>query len=336
MERRLFIRNTGQVSLAIALLGATACVDSKSKKDKKTTDNELAENPFNPFFKLSLAQWSFHSAIMEGKMDPRDFAQKSEELGFEGLEYVSQLYKGILEKEDDAEEGLKKLVATLKANAEKYHQTNLDIMIDAEGDLASNKEEERAEAINNHKKWVDAAAELGCHSIRVNLFGSTNPDDWKTASIAGLKGLCAYAKTKNINILVENHGYLSSNSELLAEVMKSVKQVYENVGTMPDFGNFCLKRQGNELWGTPCVEEYDKYKGIKEMMPYAKAVSAKSYDFDDKGDETTIDFYKMMKIVKDSGYTGFVGVEYEGEHLSEREGIIATKKLLIKVAKEIG
>ena len=152
-------------------------------------------------------------------------------------------------------------------------------------------------------------------------------------SVKSLTDLATYAKAKGIDVIVENHGYLSSNTPVLVEVMKGVNM--DNCGVLPDFGNWCLKREGGDLWDTKCIEEYDKYKGVEQMMPYAKAVSAKSYDFDQEGNETTIDYQKMMQIVKDGGYKGYVGVEYEGTRMSEDEGIEATKALMLKVAKEM-
>ena len=204
-------------------------------------------------------------------------------------------------------------------------------MIDGEGDLSFNDETQTAEAIENHKKWIDAAQFLGCHSIRVNLFGETNPEDWKKNSVASLKALCEYAAPKNVNIIVENHGGLSSNGELLAQVMQEVNM--DNCGTLPDFGNFCVKREGGARWGAPCVEEYDMYVGIEELMPWAKGVSAKSYEFDENGDETKIDYYKMMDIVGETDFDGFVGIEFEGDVEDPIPGILATKALVTKAAQ---
>jgi sugar phosphate isomerase/epimerase len=206
-------------------------------------------------------------------------------------------------------------------------------MVDGEGDLAVPNEEERNQAVENHKKWVDAAEFLGADAIRVNLFGSDEPEEWKAASIDGLTKLSEYAAGKNINVLVENHGYLSSNAALLVEVMEGVNM--ENCGTLPDFGNFCLKREGGERWQAACIDEYPKYQGVEEMMPHAKAVSAKSYEFDENGQETTIDYGRMLQIVKDAGYTGFIGVEFEGQELTAEEGILATKDLLIEEGKKL-
>ena len=202
-------------------------------------------------------------------------------------------------------------------------------MIDGQGNLAVSDDQERQEAVERHFKWVDAAAAMGCHSIRVNLNGENDPEKWKMNSVDGLSKLATYAKTKNVNILVENHGGLSSNGVLHAEVMKTVNM--DNCGTLPDFGNFCITR--NEDGG--CKEMYDKYKGVTELMPYAKAVSAKSNDFDAAGNDINIDYVRMLKIVKDAGYIGFIGVEYEGSILGEEAGIIATKDLLLKAAKMI-
>jgi sugar phosphate isomerase/epimerase len=155
------------------------------------------------------------------------------------------------------------------------------------------------------------------------------PDAWTKASVDGLTQLSTYAKDKNINIIVENHGGPSSNAAMLAEVMKQVNM--DNCGTLPDFGNFCIKREAGDYYESKCLDEYDKYQGVRELMPYAKAVSAKSYNFDEEGNETVIDYAEMIKIVKEAGYSGYVGVEYEGNELSEEAGILATKELLEKL-----
>jgi sugar phosphate isomerase/epimerase len=205
-------------------------------------------------------------------------------------------------------------------------------MVDHEGDLADPDAVVRDAAVENHKKWIDAAAKLGAHSIRVNTFGTNDPKLWVPSVVDGLTKLSKYAATKNINVLCENHGWLSSDVPVLMEAIKKVSM--SNCGTLPDFGNWCTKRKDiNAKWGA-CAEEYpDKYQGIKIMLTAAKAVSAKAYDFDENGDETTLDFPRIIKMVKEAGYTGYIGVEYEGTRLPEQEGIIATKDLLLKSAK---
>ena len=326
--RKLFIRFS-QVSAVFFLFVLLSCNNVQKKEKVVKVETEHSE----PFFKLSLAQWSFNKHIRNGEMSPLDFAQKASELGFEGIEYVSQLYTNELKKDPDPKVAMQNLLDTLKMKSEKYNVRNVLIMVDGEGDLASTEEAIRNEAVDKHKKWVDAAVFLGCHSIRVNLFGTNDPKVWKKTAVDGLSKLAAYAIDKNINIIVENHGYLSSNAALLVEVIKTVNT--SNCGVLPDFGNFCLKRENGERWESKCIEEYDKYKGVTEMMPVAKAVSAKSYDFDENGDETTIDYKKMIQIVKNAGYTGFIGVEYEGNRLSEEEGTLATKNLLLKIAEQL-
>jgi len=307
------------------ILLTTAC----QKRSEKKSENMSAK----PYYKLSLAEWSIHKAIITKKLDPVDFAQKAKEMGFEGLEYVSQLYTNYLKKGNNPELAMQNLLDTLKMKSEKYGLENVGIMVDNEGDLASPDEEKRLEAVENHKKWIDAGNFLGCNYIRVNLFGSDDSSIWIETSAKSLKQLAIYAQTKGINVVVENHGYLSSNTPYLIQVIKKVNM--SNCGVLPDFGNFCLKRKANKRWDAPCIEEYNRYEGVKEMMPYAKAVSAKSYDFNEKGDETLIDYYKMLKIVKDSGYKGFIGIEYEGDRLSEYEGIMATKKLVLKAVAQL-
>jgi sugar phosphate isomerase/epimerase len=305
-------------------------VFTSCKKDQKTeTQVEVVENEVNdaPFFKLSLAQWSLHKYIFEQKGDPFQFAAMAKDMGFEGLEYVSGLYT----KEIEAL-GFDKTIDSLKSMSELSGMQNVLIMIDGEGDLADPNETARNKAVENHKKWVDAAQKLGCHSIRVNTFGTNDPEIWKVTVVDGLKKLSEYAATKNINVLCENHGWLSSDVPKLMAAIYAVNM--PNCGTLPDFGNWCVKRKEGSQWGE-CEEVYpDKYEGIKMMLTAAKAVSAKSYDFDENGNETTLDYPRIIQLVKDSGYTNFIGVEYEGERLPEKEGILATKNLLLKSAKE--
>lgn len=312
---------------SVLLLSLIACKNNSETNSEKVMNQE--EMTKAPFFKLSLAQWSLHKAILEDKThDPLDFASKAKEMGFEGIEYVSGLYTWHIDKM-----GMQPLLDTLKSRSEKAGIENLLIMIDGEGDLASPDEKERDEAVEKHKKWVDAAQFLGCHSIRVNLFGTRDADIWVDSSTDGLVKLSQYAATKNINVLVENHGYLSSNADLLKMVMMKVEMA--NCGTLPDFGNFCLEKEGGERWGAKCIKEYDRYVGVKKLMPWAKAVSAKSHDFDENGNETKTDYVKMLQIVKDAGYKGYIGVEYEGNILSEEDGIKATRDLLIEASKKL-
>jgi len=269
-------------------------------------------------FKLSLAQWSFHKALFAGELKHLDFAPKAASLGFEGVEYVNAFFK---DKATDFE-----YLKQMNEIAAKAGVRQVLIMIDGEGNLADSVNTVRETAIQNHKKWVDAAAFLGCHSIRVNLFGEGSAENVAEAAAMSLKALAGYAAGKKINIIVENHGGYSSNGAWLSGVMKKVN--LSNCGTLPDFGNFCMKRAGGGYWGSACVEEYDKYKGVEELMPFAKAVSAKSNNFDDKGVESDIDYKRMMQIVKDSSYSGFIGVEYEGEKIGEEQGIKLTRDLL--------
>jgi sugar phosphate isomerase/epimerase len=211
-------------------------------------------------------------------------------------------------------------------------------MVDNEGLVAAASDEERNAAVDNHKKWIDAAKFLGCHAIRINLFGSMetedNVDAWKSAGVDGLGKLAEYGADQEISVIVENHGGLSSHAGHLSEVLKQVDSKW--AGALPDFGNFCISHGENARWGDSCVEKYDTYKGVKELMPYAKGVSAKTYAFNENGDESSLDYMRLMKIVKDSGFDGgYVGVEFEGGSIPADEGIMATKNLLMKIRKEL-
>ena len=313
----------------LTILISTAFIScKKSAKEVVQTETIEVEVSTSPFFKLSLAQWSIHKFIQDEKGDPFLFASMAKDLGFEGLEYVSDLYK---DKIDQL--GFDKVIDSIKTMSDINGMHNVLIMVDGEGDLADPDEKVRNQAVENHKKWVDAAQKLGCHSIRVNTFGTNDPEVWKVTVVDGLKKLSEYAATKNINVLCENHGWLSSDTPKLMEAIHTVNM--PNCGTLPDFGNWCIKRKDGSTWGE-CLEEYpDKYEGIKMMLTAAKAVSAKSNDFDENGNETNLDYKRIIQMVKDSGYTSYIGVEYEGEQLGEKEGIIATRDLLLKAAKEV-
>ena len=249
------------------------------------------------------------------KLDNLDFAKVAREMGIEAIEYVNQFFK---DKAKDT-----KYLDEMKKRASDHGVKSLLIMCDGEGRLGDPDDAKRKQAVKNHHKWADAAKHLGCHSIRVNAASAGKFEEQVKLAADGLSQLSDYAKTLGLNVIVENHGGLSSNGAWLAKVMKTVGK--KNCGTLPDFGNFRVK--GDE-W-------YDRYKGVKELMPFAKAVSAKSHDFDEKGNETHTDYLKMMKIVKDAGYRGWVGIEYEGGKIDQFEGVKKTKKLLEKCREEL-
>lgn len=319
MKRRDFILKASQTGIAVSALGIYACKNSKENKIIK--EIEGIENSEELFFKISLAQWSYHRSLKSGAMDHLDFAAKSRSFGFEGIEYVNSFFKN---KAQDMSY-LKEM--NFRANAEG--QKNVLIMIDGEGALADADTKKRLKAIENHYKWVEAAHFLGCHAIRVNLAGGVEEDEAAKAGVDSLTKLSDFAKGANINVLVENHGGFSSNGSWMSRVFSQIEN--ENCGTLPDFGNFCIRKDKERN----CLEAYDRYKGMQEILPFAKAVSAKSYDFDADSNETTIDYKRVMQMVKDSGYTGFVGVEFEGKGIPEETGIKATRDLLIRVGKQL-
>lgn len=263
-------------------------------------------------FKISLAQWSLHKALFAGKLKNLDFAQQATtEYGIDAVEYVNQFFKD--KARDQA------YLAEMKSRAADQGVKNLLIMIDNEGFLGDPDNAKRTKAVENHYPWVEAAKYLGCHSIRVNAYSSVKvPEEAAKLATDGLRRVSEFAAPHQINVIVENHGGLSSQGDWLVGVIKAVD--LKNCGTLPDFGNF---------------DKYDRYKAVAEMMPFAKGVSAKSHDFDAQGNETKTDYRKMMKIVLEAGYHGYVGVEYEGSKLSEPEGIRATKALLERVGQEL-
>ena len=264
---------------------------------------------------ISLAQWSLHRKIFAGDMDHLDFARMSQGFGCVGLEYVNAFFK---DKATDVS-----YLKEMNSRAEDHQQKNILIMIDGEGGLAEKNAKKRLVNIENHYKWVEAAQVLGCHSIRVNLSGGEDRLEAQKAGIDSLNRLAEFAKSYDVSVLVENHGGFSSDGNWLSNVMQNVSR--ENIGTLPDFGNFCIERKEQE-----CISAYDRYQGMSELMPFAKALSAKSHAFDEQGNETQSDFFRMIEIAKKNQYSGYVGIEFEGTIDSEEEGIIKTKNLLDK------
>lgn len=289
--------------------------------------------PSGMFFDISLAEWSLHKAIFAGQMTNMDFPRVAkDDFGISAVEYVNQFFK------DKAQD--KTYLGELKSLTDGLGVQNVLIMIDGEGGLGDTSEASRKTAVENHYKWVEAAQFLGCHAIRVNAYGEGTAEAVQQAAVASLSELATFAKDFNISVIVENHGGYSSNGQWLAGVMAQVGM--DNCGTLPDFGNFCIKRtqpteNTPEGWArTVCEEEYDRYQGTQELMPYAKGVSAKSHVFDAEGNESQTDYRRMLQIVKEAGYRGYIGIEYEGSELDEYAGIRATKALLERIGADMG
>lgn len=281
----------------------------------------------NSGIEISLAEWSLHRALQAGKIDHLDFPSiAKKDYNISTVEYVNGFFGG--KKMDFKEAGKNSAYLTeLLKRSKDAGVFNHLIMVDDEGPLALPDDKVRLLAVDDHKKWVEAAKFLGCLTVRVNLHGDGSPDAKKTASIDSLSRLGDFAKPMHINIVVENHGHESSNGAWVADVMKQVNR--SNVGTLPDFGNFCLSQD----WGSTqdeCKDYYDRYQGVKEMLPFAKGVSAKTYDFDSNGEQTKMDYKRLIDIVKASGFKGYIGVEFEGNTQPEEEGIRKTKLLLEK------
>lgn len=298
VNRRDFIKQASAVGVA-AVAGET-----------------LANAAAKQVFKISLAEWSLHKALFKKELDNLDFAKTAkQEFGISAIEFVNQFFK---DKAKDMN-----YLKELNKRAKDYGVEHRLIMCDGEGALGDPDAAKRTQAVENHYRWVEAAKFLNCKIIRVNAQSRGSYEEQQKLAADGLRRLSEFGEKHRIYVVVENHGGLSSNGQWLSGVMKMVNHPY--CGTLPDFGNFRVSQ----------TENYDRYKGVAELMPFAKAVSAKTNDFDERGEDTQTDYHKMMKIVLDAGYRGFVGIEYEGEKMSEADGIKATKKLLERVHAEL-
>lgn len=291
------------------LASSLAVAGSLSLGRSRAADQEPAAKP--PLFRISLAEWSLHKTLFAGKLDNLDFPRVARErFGITAVEYVNQFFK---DKAKDAD-----YLADLAGRAADEGVQNLLIMCDGLGNLGDPDGKARTAAIENHHPWVEAARRLGCHSIRVNAASKGTFEEQQKLAADGLARLAEFAAQLELNVIVENHGGLSSDGTWLAGVIERVGR--PNCGTLPDFGNFGA---------------YDRYQGVAELMPFAKGVSAKSHEFDADGDEVRTDYRRMLKIVTDAGYRGWVGIEYEGGTLPEDEGVRATKRLLETVRTEL-
>lgn len=288
----------------------------------------IAYHKQDPFFEIGLAQWSLNKSLKSGKIDNLDFARIAREKFDIGIvEYVNQFF---INKAKDK----KYLSEMLNISNDNGIVNNL-IMIDSEGNLGDTNNRRRNKAINNHKKWIEAAKFLGCSHIRVNAAGDGSEQEVSKNASESLAALGEFSVDYDINVIVENHGGYSSNAKWLVEVIKNAG--LKNVGTLPDFGNFCIRSTPKDLsdWGATtsgCAEEYDRYLGVEELLPYALSVSAKSNDFDSDGNCIETDFSRMVNIIKNSDYRGYISIEYEGLNYSEEEGIRLTKSLLEREA----
>jgi len=323
MYRKQFIGTVG-LSLGGALMPFSRYSEFSSVKETE--------------FKLSLSQWALHRAIFgnskddynewqrllhsdpdklwQGNLHPLDFPKKAKELGFNAVEYVNSLIFGHAKD--------KKFLNELKSRTNSEGITNVLIMVDEEGYIGHPDSKERTKAIENHYKWMEASAHLGCSFMRVNAFSMGKAEEQKKLAAEGLRRLAEKAKEFNLYVLIENHGGMSSNADWLVETIKLADN--ELLGTVVDFDNFTFSE--DFIWGDGDI--YNRYIGVEKLMPFAKSVSAKTHAFDVQGFETTIDYTRMMKIVKESGFNDYICVEYEGSRLTEVEGILATKALIEK------
>lgn len=303
--RRSFIAKTTQGLFALSL--PVTALDFSWSNDKP---------------KLSLAQWSLHRALQKGDLKAHDFPRVSvEDFGIPAVEYVNQFYA---KKAKDT--------AYWKALANETRDmgvTNVLIMVDSEGDLGDPNKNKRLSAVDNHMKWVEAARILGCHSIRVNAFGKGKPKQLKAALVDGLGQLATRAWEQGIYVLIENHGLHTSDAGYMAAIITEVDN--PGLGTLPDFGNWCLNKEWGSTMGDACTENYGPVNGLKAFLPFAKGVSAKTYEFDAEGNETILPYKELLSLVKASGFDGHIGIEYEGSELSEAAGIRATRDLVTRI-----
>ncbi len=317
-NRREFVRRASISAFAVtgfsSALAGVAC--RASEEAASTADAVATGAAIAPWFRISLAEWSLHRALMAGEMTNLDFITEARSTyGIEGVEYVNAFFA------DKARDTT--YLQEMRTRCDGEGVESILIMCDNEGRLGDPDDAARTLSVDNHVKWIEAAVFLGCHSIRVNAASEGSWEEQSALAADGLHRLAGIGDEHGINVIVENHGGLSSNAAWLTETIQLGD--HPRLGTLPDFGNFRIA-EGD--W-------YDIYQGVEELMPLAKAVSAKSHDFDTDGNESAKDYLRLLGIVRDAGYRGWVGIEYEGENAPEPDGIRATKTLLERVRSEL-
>lgn len=303
-------------------LTTVAC---KEKTNKTATAEEPIEQVEEPVSvtkkgsktKLSLGQWSYHKELLAGKMSTIQFIEQAKYMDFEAVELVSQFFQ---DKVQDF-----KFLGEVKSTLTRTKVHPVMILVDGAGELGSSSEAKRKESVEKHKKWIKAASYLGCDFIRVNVYGDGSETEVLEACVKSLVALVNYGSRNKIQILIENHGGYSSDADWLAMLQRRANS--PNVHILADFDNWCMKRDNGKLWGGKCTDEYDRYDGMEKILPLAKGISLKSFDFDEDGNETKTDFSRMFKLIKSAGYEGYLGIEYEGEKFTPKQGVLKTRQL---------
>ena len=329
-KRRNFIQTTIAASLGIPLMGSNLISDSL------LNDQNI---------KISLQCYSFASSLFTKKMNIIDFPKiVREDFNIDAAEYWN---RPMVEKRRDSN-----FIRELNKRTNDYGLENTFMLVDLinfqtgeSKSLCSRDKIERNFAIEEHKEWIEFSKAIGCKGIRVNLWSDNmTRSEVKSISQDSLGELLEFSNKINMSIVIENHGGYTSDAKWLIDLIKSIN--HPKLGTLPDFGtrNFCIKRAPKTesgIFGSQCVDQYDKYKGVKEMLPYAKGISAKSHTFNNDGEEMSTDYKKMINLIKASGFNDYIAIEYEGaimalyakgnsKFLSSHEGILATKKLIEK------
>jgi len=306
--------------LAFSFIVCFLCINCKSSVQETKPIKKSALD-----HKLVLAQWSFNKELFANEMNTFDFIREASEMGFAGVEFVNQFF---IDKIEDTT-----YFDSLSIISKQVGIKNTLLMIDRAGNLGASNKEEREAAVLEHKKWMLAAAHLGCPNIRVNAHGDGSSDEVFEACKTSIAQLLIWGKQRKVGVLIENHGGYSSDGDWLLKLVDELKP--HGVSSLADFDNWCIERENGELWGAPCIKEYDRYLGVKQLLPSAKSVSVKAFDFDDNGLPIKTDFVKMFKLIQESGYDGYLAVEFEGHNIDAKKGILKTKALAEKFINEM-
>lgn len=320
MKRREFVTGLG-------LAGAAAVTGNLPSAETAP----IKPQPFT----IGLSQWAFHRAIfgdardhyrtfiknlhsdpdsvLAGEMDPRDIVWRARELDVGVVDLVNILWFG--HGED------KPWLNDFKTRARDANVTFGVLMCDQLARSGAADAKERRQSVEDHTRWMETAAELGCPFLRINPYGEGTYLEQCQRSAETLHALAERSADYGLEVIVENHGHPGSNGAWLAMLIEMAN--HSRVGTYTDLDNFFMGG-----WDLNPERRYDRHQGLLDLAPYTKAISAKTHDFDPDGEETTIDYHACLKILIDSGFSGLVSAEFEGNRVDETEGSKLTVELL--------
>ncbi|MBV7336244.1 sugar phosphate isomerase/epimerase [Chloroflexi bacterium TSY] len=162
-------------------------------------------------------------------------------------------------------------------------------------------------------RWIDIAGALGAPQVRIDAGGREQTlDEIFDIVVEGYQDIIDYAQDKNVEVIIENHWGPTKHPDHLVPVLEAV----DGLGLLFDTNNW---------------EEGTQEYAWEKCAKYARLTHIKTFEFDENGNEPSVNIPKAMKILLDAGYDGAWGIESCPRTLSEKEGATKTLELMKRV-----